>query len=108
MCQCSNCEIKVQKLSEKKSGDIVSIYLKDDFGVYKKEGEAKLVRPVEGLFGNVPFPYEYCEECNSSINVVKKKWLVEFVSDNRRGFVTSRYILEYHSKGLIKIFDEEE
>lgn len=89
-------------------GSVVAIYSELDEIRVGVEFMAKLLKRIPST-SFVPYPFIE-KSIRKTVNVIKEKWLVEIISDDRflNGKQLVRNIPVYHSTGLIHIKDEYE
>ena len=92
-----------------REGMYVQVFLEQDDGTHKFECDAILIRKLDSWYTPEPFPIvDGCPKCRATINNIKEKWVVEFVSDDVfiTGKQATRYIHKFHSYGVPHIRDE--
>lgn len=92
-----------EELSE---GDVVPIHIVAADGSKKYEGEARLLEPVNSTLEPQPYPVKRCYECYDTINAIRVRWKVKFVTGPNKGFVTHRKVEVFYGTGIIHIKDE--
>lgn len=71
------------------------------------EGKAVLLEKSESTLGELPYLEKYCYACDDQLNLVRERWLVEFITGHNKGFKTHRRVSRYYAKGIVHVDEEE-